>query len=718
MERAFLNIYLRRKNEIIVADSSLFTLDPWDNPKESEAMIGAMLKNIQSLGYTFSGEAVRALLGLKASYLKELYFEIIETLKNQIGADVVYSPMYPNFPEQVMEASDLELFMNALVHYWTLGDVLPQYGKEERFPLLDTTEFKVIELGSIEDSMKIFKNLMSSKTSLSQEDKDDLVFFLERFLIAEDIEEALSEGIPLKETLALVGNVLSKRPLPDRLIKKLSEHYKTATDILRLATEMSDGDVSLASNTPFKKFKRSERRFILGLLENCGGIEEDMVRFKTKWIKLGEILHPSEYRKRYPKTHSAFLKLRNNVKIPTFGSKVDTLIANEDWDSLIEILSTRSGEFARRLDYTLRLVPDKMVVLTAFKAIVSNVSTPVLLQVHNHFKTNNRNESNMRVFFPKGLDSKIFGVKNELSPLDEDTCLYIKNFCETALKAKYMEQGDLLGKVYIDPELKNYVVPFSQRSASEGASLMTRGSRMKLDPKTEFVRMFCYWKDQSGDAYGSNRVDIDLSAVLYSDKFQYVSHVSYTQLRNQGAVHSGDITKAPNGASEFIDLRIQDMVDIGARYVLLNLYSFTEQNFSELDVCFSGFMERQSMKSGEIYEPSTVKQKFSLTSNSTIAIPMILDLQEKSIIWADVSVKGGRNSYGGNNIESNFGSVTLLLNAIVDMEKPNLYDLFMLHAESKGFLVDNEDEADTVFGLSDNATVSPVDLDVIMGQYL
>ena len=26
--------------------------------------------------------------------------------------------MYPNFPKQVMEASDLELYLNAITHYW------------------------------------------------------------------------------------------------------------------------------------------------------------------------------------------------------------------------------------------------------------------------------------------------------------------------------------------------------------------------------------------------------------------------------------------------------------------------------------------------------------------------------------------------------------------------------------------------------------------------
>ena len=40
--------------------------------------------------------------------------------------------MYPNFPEQVMELSDAELYLNAIIHYLTDGKILPSYETEER----------------------------------------------------------------------------------------------------------------------------------------------------------------------------------------------------------------------------------------------------------------------------------------------------------------------------------------------------------------------------------------------------------------------------------------------------------------------------------------------------------------------------------------------------------------------------------------------------------
>lgn len=61
----------------------------------------------------------------------------------------------------------------------------------------------------------------------------------------------------------------------------LQSIFKTATDVLRLAVALSEGDVSLASSVRFKKFNRAERRFLLGLLEQCGNITEDMLRYKN-----------------------------------------------------------------------------------------------------------------------------------------------------------------------------------------------------------------------------------------------------------------------------------------------------------------------------------------------------------------------------------------------------------------------------------------------------
>jgi stress response protein SCP2 len=52
------------------------------------------------------------------------------------------------------------------------------------------------------------------------------------------------------------------------------------------------------------------------------------------------------------------------------------------------------------------------------------------------------------------------------------------------------------------------------------------------------------------------RTDYDLSVLMLNEKFEYANQLSWTNLRTEDGVgvHSGDITSAPDGASEFIDI--------------------------------------------------------------------------------------------------------------------------------------------------------------------
>ncbi len=67
--------------------------------------------------------------------------------------------MYPNFPRQVMEATEAELYVNAVLHY--LGDLagnrmIPFYNKEKREQLQDAVKLRVIDTGTAEEFQAIF----------------------------------------------------------------------------------------------------------------------------------------------------------------------------------------------------------------------------------------------------------------------------------------------------------------------------------------------------------------------------------------------------------------------------------------------------------------------------------------------------------------------------------------------------------------------------------
>ena len=193
-------ILLRRKNKVIVEKGNA--------TEPNNQYIVTIMKNVEALGYTFSKELFETLQTLTKDGLQKFYLELIPMLKKMVGANVVYKPMYPNFPESVMETDYIDLFINAIVHYWSGGTLYPYEEKNERLPLFEETKIKVIDLGTVEDLHDIFNNLCQSKTSISQTDKEDLEW------IFKNMQVKFPDEIPLKENVALVGKLyLENYPL-------------------------------------------------------------------------------------------------------------------------------------------------------------------------------------------------------------------------------------------------------------------------------------------------------------------------------------------------------------------------------------------------------------------------------------------------------------------------------------------------------------------------
>lgn len=712
-------LYFKRKNKLIL--ESIYVQDP----RVCQRYIATFMKNIESLGFTFSADVIRVLNSYNTNGITNLYKAIIPILKEKVGAHKQFNPMYANFPLQVMEAEDSELYINAILHYtgdWIGVRILPKYDKKERFPLIQNYDLQVIELGSFEDYVKTFEDLMMSKTSISQSDYEDLGEFLE---IHKD--EFVPDNIPYKEIMAfVVSKCIELDVHPDLFI----DYFKTSTDVLRLVTAMSGGDVSLASNTNYNSFTRKQRRFILGLLDRLNNVESiaDMQKYTMKWIRLGERLHPQEHDKDFPDAAFQFRRLRGSHKEGTFNGKVESALESGHFRLAMALLKKKPTLFARRLAHLLRLSePNEFDVLSEFANIASKVTTPVLLGLIAHFR--DLKQDDLRVFLPKGVVAKAYAKENDLTPIPTYATKLVVIICEKTLKERFSEL-ESLGKVYLDPELKNYVIPFSQRSASKALRTVVRGSKFPLkDGNT--IRFFVWWADSD------KRADIDLSAVILDKDLQYMKHISYTNLRSHSfkVTHSGDITSAPNGASEFIDFDIDCSVKFGARYIVMNLYSYTGQPYKDLPECFAGWMMRKGhAQHGEIFEAKTVQNKFDLTADSKISIPLIIDLVDRTVLWTDLSLKSNlshstrgrriRTTWGdrghirttGNNVESNYSAMSLMVKAMFSLKKSTLYDLFNLHAKGRGELVEDIEDAETIFSVDEGVT--PFDIEDIISNYL
>jgi len=722
-----LEIYLTKSRKINVRASG--------GLRSSPAAVATFSRNLMSLGFVCSQDLAGALAGIGDEALGTLYEQVVPVLKRMTGDHRQHRPFYRNFPKQVVEASEAELYLNALTHYFlaavrdqaqgqprlfggplmegaartpapveTLNvplQWLPEYTKEDRQPLPDEeVSLKVIGLGSESDFCHLFTRLAGSNGSLSESDKAILQWFVDnrRDMIA----LFLPAAIPHKENLAYLVGALLKYEVP----AYLTPYLRTATDVVRVAVVMSGGDVSLATPGKFRRLRRAERRFLLAALESVPALTEDMLRRPEVWKRLGRELRPGDYKEKFPRTLKAFDVVRNDEPFQTFNGKVEAALIRGDAPAVAELLAQRPGDFTRRLDHGLRTAgQDWRRVWESFAGVAHKASTPVLLQALAHFL--HRDEvADHRAFFPKGSVSKVQVSEKALPPLDREATDHVIATIRRTLTDRFSALPRL-GRVYIDGRLRQQFVPFAQRSASKALRTIARGSRLAM-PDSRVARFFVWWTEPKGQ-----RTDIDLAAVLFDEDFKRLADVSYYNLEQWGCAHSGDVTSAPNGACEFIDADTDGLTGQGVRYVQMVIYSYTQQAFKDLPECFAGWMGRTAVQSGEVFEARTVQDRIDSAGDTTVNIPLILDLKERQVIWADIALK----SRGAiNNSRRNEDNLARMGKALANLRKPTLYDLFSLHVAARGTLTTNPEEADTVFGLYEGIT--PFDTDKIMAEFM
>lgn len=718
-------ILLRRKNKLVMPLNSC-TL----NSKRKDSMVAAILKNIEEYGYTLSADVINVIRYWTENEIKEFYSELIGYLKTYCGADKIYRCMYPNFPEQVYEIDDADLFINAFVHYISDGTIYPSYEKDKRFPLIDRIKLTVLEMGSNEDVTNLFKNLYTAKTSLSQQDRADIAGMLKGYPYL--IYAIQPKDFQFKENAIYVAflywNINKNNMTENELFCQISKYIKTATDVLRFCVALSDGDISLAENTKFKKFSNKERRLIMNLLEKVSTsscFEEDVWKYCEQWKRIGEIIHPFNFAMyKYPKTFTIFNYIRNHKK-PFFNSgRIEKAIERHNVKAAVLFLKDKPSEFARRLDKLLRISTKEYCeyIINNFKEVAEEVPTRVLYQVMGHFLERFNGMPQYRIFFPKGQLAKAKVIPNELDEIDSHYAWGIIETCQDAITKQYTSRSPM-GKVYIDAEMRNYLLPFSQRNASSTKKIITRGSSFPVKAETAIIRPFIWWTNLEN----GTRIDVDLSMVAYDENWNYCTHISYTNLKH-GTIgcHSGDITNGGEydgeGVSEFIDVNPAKALNSGIRYLVFEIYNYTCVPFSQMGNCRFGWMEREDANSGEIFEPKTVQMSFDLTADSSTMIPVIFDCKERKFIWCDIC--GSAKTYsGGNNLESNLVGNTLICYGITNMTKIDMYTAIRFNAEARGERVDNPEEADIIFsntikGKDNQKVITAFDIDYFMSEII
>jgi len=618
----------------------------------------ALQAKLMQYGYVFENNDFDVIMSMPSKTFSKFATNLIQSIESFVGADRNWTPMYPNFPKQVAEASDLELFRNAINHYWSFGQWKPEYTTEARVPHFPTS-FKTLELINEIQLSAVLVNWLSATVSLNDAQLNTIKTHID-LIPYKDI------NITFKETLAFLATVK-----PNFAIKQC----KTPTDVLRVASALSGGDFTLKTNTKFD-VKIKHRKKIAKQLEYLANRNEvefhwDMAQNINKWQKF---MHHLMVHKNYAKYTNLvnFAHLVYNKNLKTFESDVQRFIDNKKSNKLITLLSKKQGVFVRKLNEILTKFPAKKAEKFIDAVDFNKLPNRMLWQLFSYFQ--NRNDGLKRIIkLPSGKRP----LTNALVPIDNSLLTKLQSKLKYVLKDRYKTFE--IGKVSDD--MKLVPLPLNLRGDTTG-TLLPKGTRIPFNVDIKILRFGVHWYNTE-----SNIVDIDMSNDIFNDNFTKSNQIGWNaDYRTDYSTFSGDITNAPNphGASEFIDIDIEKALTAGMRYATTQLYVFSGGGFKECQTKFNiqsiDSLETDSAtlkklgQTGEAFEPSRLIHSVDINNEDNKLLACLIDLKERHIVWLDIPASRCAASSSVNDLNSN----TQFVYNLLKKKEASLFDLFSL----------------------------------------
>ncbi|WP_086784053.1 TerD family protein [Streptomyces caniscabiei] len=653
---------------------------------------------LMDVGFKLSAELLERLSGLSGAAVVHTARRTLRTVAEMVGDHVRHNSYFIDFPAGVPSTEE----------FWTrcvaraLGDEkaregvltqlangvldllsLPTYGRyqhtyEEMLAAQDELiasagdRVTVLHLGrDLDDELTdLYLALAGSTTPLGEDDLRDLGILAERCALGPQ-----PERIPVRENRAVVNQA--------RLAAGADPLLDTVTDVLRLAAALSGGDVTLQEPTRFRSLSRPVRRALLAGLDAVVAASPaklaDVHAHREPFKRLGERLHPHEY-PRWPHAADVFAVARGEKEARSFDSRVEQALDAFDVRGATRLLESAPGKLFRALDLLLRVAADQAerdAVVAAAVRVAPEVSGRVVLSVREHFHNRERESDELRVFVNRRGRAWVTPDVRPPVPAADRARLV------AALDEELRRRLPAPGRLLLDPDVLDVALPLSGRATAAGLGVLPRGSVSEVEG--ERLRFFVYWKETE------HRTDYDLSALLLHSDYSTDSWLSYTSLTAVGGRHSGDVTEAPDGASEFIDLTLDR---VRGTFIVPQVNIYAGEGFEEVEESFFGFMVRDGAQKGRPFEPRTVRMKSELRGAGRVALPLVFRRGEDgrwSAKWLHLYLRGVSSA---NRVEENQASVSRLVRAVVEREQLTM-----------GYLVDLMTRETTVVDLWDGASV-------------
>lgn len=386
MIKSINSITLRHLNGVYVQEQKLNIEKASRNNTLSIAEMATITKKFQGYGYTFEKKLAQTIFKVDRDYAIDLCREMLENIED-FKSDKGYEVFYKDFPKEVMNMEEADIYINQMLHYWfgyipkhkNLKNKNIGYEKDELAQLVELSHLKLVADSDIE---KLFYNLLSSNVTLSSQYLEDVCFLSNGF--SEKELEEYSENILMKETLTTLSSyVWEKR-------KILIGNFDTATDVLRFITKLSNGELN-TKYICFAYFSRTELAQIVKKLEKIKNSFPDIKRYKKPWHKFFKLNAKKINLKKYPNVQKIVNMLFSKFEYETPKGYFDKVkknipnMSNKDLEKFIGLYLKFSGDYARQVLSLLNISNKKQyhILINGLKKCMKDVNTRVLLQLYD-----------------------------------------------------------------------------------------------------------------------------------------------------------------------------------------------------------------------------------------------------------------------------------------------------------------------------------------------
>lgn len=554
----------------------------------------------------------------------------------QLGIDVP-KPFYKGFPQSVRALSTDELLFDQLVHYavtYGLGH-FEQAGHSLFEADFERAAFK--EDVQIRDFAVISEAEAVTKLGRMTEDllKSSRPLNARQYALVLDALRTYDFKVR-----AVASKQTAVRLLLDTRDLSFAD-YLALPDVIRLVDELNWREYKREDIRKLN-LKNKDRKFISSVLDTFLAREHiDMISCYEKKALWNGLLHHLHYQAKTDDGRAFVTAMRtkgNDSVYADFEKAMTDGNAREAAELLLK--GKGSGALLRHLDYLIsRCQTEEDIRYILSRTDTNNVI--ILIQLLLRYARAETPGKGRTFTFTKHellkvhqeTDQEKASRKSMLTKAQTDM---VRETLTASLQAVLKGR---LGRVYIDPDMKNYALPLAESTSQGGFGVLASGTHIHIGDMKK-IRAFTYWEKVD---------DIDLSVLGLTEAGRQKEFSWRTMAGSQSAAitYSGDQTAGFNGGSEYFDIDTDAFRKMypGIRYLVFCDNVFSAVPFDQC-ICRAGYMLRDTTDSGQVFEPKTVRSAFTVNCQSTFAYLFGIDLETNDFIWLNTARSGSQQVAG------------------------------------------------------------------------